>query len=115
MHYQPYLRPGFPVDPLPEPRAKVRRLMQATAMVVEGLVDTEVGTVDPRLEHCLYMPQARLLVSGTGCRRPLLLREAVDVSVAADLDVLLVRSDDGGRQPTFDLKKPDIECCFCSY
>lgn len=115
MNYQPYLRPGFPVDAIPEPRVRIRRLMQATALVVEGLVDTGAGRVDPRLEHCLYMPQANLIVAGTGCQWPLLIREALDVSAAADRDVLIVRGEEGRAQATFDLKKADADGLFCAY
>lgn len=115
MNYQPYLRPGFPVDAIPEPRVKLRRLMQATALAVEGLVDTRLGQVDPRLQHCLYMPQANLIIAGTGCRRPLLLREAADVSAAASCDVLVVRSEDSASQATFDLKRAGVEGVSCAY
>lgn len=115
MNYQPYLRPGFPIDRIPEPRVKLRRLMQATALAVEGLVDTRLGQVDPRLQHCLYMPQANLIIAGTGCRRPLLLREAADVSAAASCDVLVVRSEDNATQATFDLKRAGVEGMSCTY
>ncbi len=114
MNYQPYLRPGFPVDPIPEPQVRVRRLMQATALTVEGLVETRPGRVDPRLEHCLDMPQANLVIAGTRCRWPLLVREALDVSAASDRDVLIVRGDEEA-QATFDLKKADVDGMLCAY
>lgn len=115
MHYQPFLRPGFPVDPLPEPRIKVRRLMQATALALEGLIDTRPGEVDQRLEHCLYAPQASVIIAGTSCPRPLLLREAADVSAAANLDVLIVRGQDNTAKATFDVKKAGMGDMFCAY
>lgn len=114
MNYQPYLRPGFPVDPIPEPQARVRRLMQATALTVEGLVETRPGRIDPRLEHCLDMPQANLVIAGTRCRWPLLVREALDMSAASNRDVLIVRGDDDA-QVTFDLKKADADGFLCAY
>lgn len=115
MNYQPYLRPGFPVDPIPEPQARIRRLMQATALTVEGLVETRPGRVDPRLEHCLDMPQANLLIAGTRCRWPLLVGEALDVSAASNRDVLIVRGHDDSALATFDLKKADADGLLCAY
>ena len=115
MHYQPYIRPGFLLDPIPEPRVRVQRLMQATALIVEGLVEVQPGRVDPRLEHCLYLPQAGMIVAGTSCRRPLLLREALDLSAASSLSVLVVRGEEDVTQATFDLKLVDIDRLFCAY
>jgi hypothetical protein len=103
------------VDAVPEPRVKVRRLMQATALVIEGLVEEQPGRTDPRLQHCLYLPQAGVIIAGTGCRRPLLLREAADLSSAANLDVLVVRSEDEGERVTFDLVRPHTAAGFCAY
>lgn len=112
MNYQPYLRSGFPVDTIPEPREKVRLLMLSTSVVVEGLVDPKPCRTDPRLANCLYMNQASLIIMGTACRRPLMLREAADISAAADLDVLVVRQDEGEGLASFDFKSVnhDILC-----
>lgn len=115
MQFQPYLRPGFPVDMIPAPREKVRLLMQATSVIVEGLVDPEPGRTDPRLANCLYMNQAGLIIAGTACRRPLMFREAADISAAADLDVLIVRSDEGEAYATFDLKRAGFDRILCAY
>ena len=115
MNYQPYLRPGFRVDPIPAPREKVRLLMLATSVVVEGLVDPEPGRIDPRLANCLYMNQAGVIIAGTACRRPLMLREAVDISTAAELDVLVVRNDERDAYATFDLKLTSVDGMLCGY
>lgn len=115
MNYQPYLRPGFRVDPVPAPRVKVRRLMLATSVVIEGLVDPEPGRTDPRLANCLYMNQAGVIIMGTACRRPMMLREAADVSAAADQDVLVVRSAENAEYATFDLKRTDFDRMLCGY
>lgn len=115
MKYQPYLRPGFPVDPLPAPRVKVRRLMLATSVAIEGLVDHEPGRNDPRLANCLHMRQARVIIVGTACRRPMMLPEAAKISAAAHQDVLVVRPDESADYATFDLKRAGIDRMLCGY
>lgn len=115
MNYQPYLRPGFPVDPVPAPRVQVKRLMLATSVVIEGLVDHQPDRTDPRLANCLYMNQAGVIIMGTACRRPMMLREAADISAAADQDVLVVRPDESADYATFDLKRADFDPILCGY
>lgn len=115
MNYQPYLRPGFPVDPVPAPRVKVRRLMTATSVVIEGLVDSRPDRTDPRLANCLYMSQAGVIIMGTVCRRPMMLREAADISAASGHDVLVVRSDESSDYATFDLKRAGVDRMLCGY
>ncbi|HZH98747.1 MAG TPA: hypothetical protein VEX38_07225 [Fimbriimonadaceae bacterium] len=115
MNYQPYLQPGFTVDPMPPVRDRVRMTMLATSMIIDGPVDTRPERVDARLVNSLYMPQADLLIVGTGCRRPLLLNEAADLSNAAELDVVIVRLDDQGRGASFDLKKIGAASLLCAY
>jgi len=113
MIYQPHLR--FEVDPMPAPRERVRFLMQATALVVEGFVDAQPERFDARLANCLLMNHAELLIAGTACRRPLLLREAMNASAASGLDVLIVRGDDNLPTASFDLKKADVDDLLCAY
>jgi hypothetical protein len=112
---QPVLRPGFRVDPIPAPRERARRLMLATSIAIEGLVDTAPDGVDPRLANCLYMSQADLIIVGTACSRPLLLREAADISAAAGKDVLIVRADEGRAYASFDVKRACSETVLCAY
>jgi hypothetical protein len=112
---QPVLRAGFHVDPIPAPREKVRRLMLATSLAIEGLVDTAPEEVDPRLANCIYMSQADLIIVGTACSRPLLLREAADISAAADKDVLIARAEEGRAYASFDVKRAGSETVLCAY
>lgn len=112
---QPVLRPGFRVDPIPAPREKARRLMLATSIAIEGLVDSAPNLVDPRLANCLYMSQADLIIVGTACSRPLLLREAADISAAAGKDVLIVRADEGRAYASFDVKRAGADTVLCAY
>jgi len=115
MNYQPLVRLGISVDPIPEPRTVVRRLMLATSLVVDGPLEAKPERFDPRLANCLYMPQAALLIGGTGCSRPLLLREAVDMSAAAELDVLIVRTSDQSDQVSFDFQAAGADRPLCAY
>jgi hypothetical protein len=61
------------------------------------------------------MPQANLLIGGTGCGRPLLLREAVDMCAAAELDVLIVRKGDHPDQVSFDFQATGADRPLCAY
>ncbi|HEX8402082.1 MAG TPA: hypothetical protein VF628_10300 [Allosphingosinicella sp.] len=115
MNYQPLVRLGISVDPIPEPRTVVRRLMLAISLVVDGPLEAKPERFDPRLANCLYMPQASLLIAGTGCGQPLLLREAVDMSAAAELDVLIVRTGDHPDQVSFDFKATGADRPLCAY
>ena len=115
MNYQPMLRPGIQLDPVPEPRTRVRRLMLAISLVVDGPLETKPERFNPALTNSLYMPQAGLLVVGTGCARPLLLREAAGISTAADLDVLLVRAGEDPDEVTFDVQRNGERRADCAY
>jgi hypothetical protein len=115
MNYQPLLRLGIPLEPVPEPRALVRRLMLGTSLVVDGPVETKPERFDPRLANCLYMPQASLLIVGTGCGRPLLLPEATQMSAAAQLDVPIVRTGGDPDQVSFDFQATGADRPLCAY
>jgi hypothetical protein len=115
MNYQPVLRPAIPLDPMPEPRAAVRRLMLATALVIDGPLETQPERFDGRLANCLYMPQAGLIIGGTGCERPLLLREAADMSAAAGLNILIVRTGNTPDRVTFDYQRVGEDRALCVY
>jgi hypothetical protein len=115
MNYKPPLRAGISLDPLPEPGICLRRLMLATSLVVDGPFETEPERFAPALTNCLYMPAANLLIGGTGCKRPLLFREAAEISEAASLDVLVVRTIDSSDEATFDLQVAGESRLLCSY
>jgi hypothetical protein len=104
MNYQPQRRPDISLEPLPEPSICVHRLMLATSLVVDSPFERESERFAPALANCLYMPAASLLIGGTGCRRPLLLREAADISAATSLDVLIVRTIDNSDEASFDMQ-----------
>lgn len=114
MNYQPQLQPRFDFEPVPEPRQKVRRLMQAFGLVVDGLIDQQPGTYNPHLSGCFYMSQASLLITGTACRRPLVLREAREIALASGLDAIVVRMDEEG-DATFDIQLQHLEPLLCRY
>jgi hypothetical protein len=61
------------------------------------------------------MCQADLIIVGTACSPPLLLREAADISAAAGKDVLIVRADEGGAYASFDVKRAGSRTVLCAY
>jgi hypothetical protein len=115
MNYQPMLRLGIHAGRVPEPRTRVRRLMLATSFIIDGPLETEPERFDAAFANCLYMPQASLLILGTGCGRPLLLPEASDLGAAASLDVLTVREGDNPDHVSFDFQQVGGQPPLCAY
>jgi hypothetical protein len=115
MVFQTDLRPAF-VDPIPEPRVQIGRLMLATALLIDGVLDTNPARFQPYLANTYLMPDAHLLIGGTLCRRPLVLREFGDVCHAAALDGILVRlRDERVSSATFDIKPAGDDRILCVY
>lgn len=115
MNFQPQIRITPDLPPLPEPRRQVRWHMQALSMLVDGPVDLQPQLTDSRLANSMLMSQASLLILGTACRRPLLLREAEELTNASDLDVIVVRFDDRDQELSFDIRLQHIEPLLCCY
>lgn len=116
MVYQSDLRPAF-VDPIPEPRGQAKRLMLATALLVDGFLDQDPQRFQPYLENCFLMPEADLIVGGTFCRRPVMLKEFADVCRPSELDGILVRLPEVSdpRLTTFDIKQAQNDRMMCVY
>jgi hypothetical protein len=113
--YQTDFRPAW-VDPIPEPRIQIQRMMLATATCVDGFVDTNPGRIQPYLRGTYLMPDAHILLAGTLCRRPVVMREFADVCRAADLDGIIVRLlDERVSVPTFDVKQAGNDRMLCVY
>lgn len=109
------LRPAV-VDPIPEARVQIRRMMLATSLLVDGAVDQNPERFQPYLANTLLMPDAHLVIGGSLCRRPLVLREFADVCRAAQLDGLLVRlHDENTSAATFDVKLAGDDRMLCVY
>lgn len=105
MSEQVELVPGFYVDPIPQPNIHVRRLMLATAMLIDGHLDTEPQHFHPYLRNCFLAPRAGIVIAGTRCPRPLMTREVINVSKAVARDAIIVRLGDDWRAAdvTFDV------------
>jgi hypothetical protein len=113
--YQTDFRPAW-VEPVPEPRVQIQRMMLATSMLVDGFVDTNPSRFQAYLLGTYLMPQAHLLITGTLCRRPLLLPEFAEVCRTAGLDGIIVRlQDERVSAVTFDLKQAGSDRMLCVY
>lgn len=113
--YQTDFRPAW-VDPIPEPRIQIQRMMLATAMCVDGFVDRNPGRLQPYLSGTYLMPDAHLLLAGTLCRRPLVIREFANVCRAAGLDGIIVRLlDERVSAVTFDVMQAGADRMLCVY
>jgi hypothetical protein len=115
MVFQTDLRPAF-VDPIPGGRAPIQRMMLATSALIDGVVDKTPERFQAYLANTYLMPDARLLIGGTLCRRPLVLREFAAVCSVPELDGILVRADeDHGSTATFDIKPAHDDRMLCAY
>jgi hypothetical protein len=113
--YQTDFRPAW-VEPIPAPRIQIQRMMLATAMCVDGFVDCDPGRLQRYLSGTYLMPDAHLLLAGTLCRRPLVIREFADVCRAADLDGIIVRLlDERVSAVTFDVMQARSDRMLCVY
>lgn len=105
----------LPLNPIPEPHRKVKWLMHATTMLVDGHADLEPGHWYHGLKNSIFLGEANLVVIGTACQRPLGLREGMAVAQAVTADLLVVRSHEGPRQASFDVKLIGDDRLFCGY
>ena len=113
--HQTDLRPAF-VEPIPQPRVLIQRSMRATSMLIDGPVDTQPERFQRYLANTFLMPQAAVLIGGTMCRRPLVLREFANVCRPSCLDGVLVRlHDEEPTSVTFDVKAAGDDRMLCAY
>lgn len=98
------LKPGMNLDPIPEPRRTARSLASAIALTIGGPVDDTPQRLHSSLRHGLLMEGARVFIVGTGCGRPLMQREACDISAAMSVDVVVARCGEAVSKMTFDAK-----------
>jgi hypothetical protein len=115
MLHAPQVSPGLQLDPIPLPSIQVKRLMLATAYLVDGMVETMPEKWHPALEHSLVMPIAGVIVAGTRCARPILLREVRDIVKAVERDAIIVRATDRTAHATFDIVLNGVERPLCAY
>jgi hypothetical protein len=91
------------LDAIPAPPIHVRRLMLATTVAVDGFVDQTPEAFHPALEHSFLMPQADIMVAGTRCSTPLLVREVRNIAAAFERDAIIVRATEEPSHATFDV------------
>ena len=94
---------GCELSPVPSTCLHVRRLMLAMSQLIGGHLETAPENWNPALKHTLLMPLAELIMIGTRCDRPLLVREADQLSQLIGYDCLIVRAATMPCQATFDL------------
>jgi hypothetical protein len=93
------------VQPVPPTTNQVLRLMVATAMLVDGYLERDGEQLQPYLKNCYLLPEARIVLAGTICPRPLVTREfkaACSVDAHYGLLVRLAGSSENA-QPSFDI------------
>lgn len=109
------LRPAL-VNPIPAGRLQIRRMMLATSLLIDGPVDQNPERLQPYLANTLLMPNAHLLIGGSLCRRPLVLREFANVCRAAQQDGVLVRLRHvDSADVSFDVKIAGDDRMLCAY
>ena len=94
---------GLELDPIPPAPEHLRRLMLATTIMVDGHVEPMPERWHPALENSLVMPLAGLILVGTRCVRPLMIREIQNIANAVGRDALIVRASDTPKHATYDV------------
>ena len=76
---------------LPEPRPAIKEKMLAVAALIDVPLDITPHRTGILPEGCWWLPQARLILFGSACGRPLLLNEVRTICSGTGLSGLLVR------------------------
>jgi len=82
---------GLSLRILPSPNADILRLLRRLVHATGLASDASVGAHDPRLQHCILLPTAGLLVTATRAHAPLLEANCAHIACVATVDVLLMR------------------------
>jgi len=106
-HFHAHRMGALPV-PSDDIQRQLRRFIEATGLPY----DAAIATRDPLLEHCMFLPEAGLLVTATRAQAPLLGANCVDLARCTDLDVLLLRF---GPRPHQPIQTVGITACLISH
>lgn len=106
---------GLELDPIPPAPEQLRRLMLATTIMVDGHVEPMPERWHPALENSLVMPLAGLILVGTRCVRPLMIREIQNIVNAVGRDALIVRASDTPKHATYDVLLQGVNKPFLGY
>jgi hypothetical protein len=83
---------GLELDPIPPAPEQLQRLMLATTVLVDGHVEPMPERSHPALTNSLVMPLAGLILVGTRCDRPMMIREVRNVANGFGRDAIIVRA-----------------------
>lgn len=99
---------------MPLTTRQVHNGLEALCLAIDGLIDTLAHIRNPILSGCAVMPYADLVISGTNCRRPLILPEADKIAGTTGCDFLLLRND-LFRGTSFDIRLQQREGWLFNY
>ena len=106
---------GLDLEPIPPVPEQLQRLMLATTLMVDGHVEPMPERWHPALEHSLVMPLAGLILVGTRCARPLMIREVQKIANAVERDAVIVRASDTPKHATYDVLMHGVNKPFLGY
>jgi hypothetical protein len=98
---------------LPPSSPAVQRRMLATVHAMGALI-RQAGSADPKLQGCLALPFAAIVLAGTACARPLLFAECDALAHYTGHDVIVLRYD-ALQGATFDIKLKSEPCWLRRY
>lgn len=97
---------------LPTPSDDIQRQFRRLAYATGLSIDASIGARDLRLQHCILLPTAGLLVTATRAHAPLLEANCADLARVTNLDVLLLRF----RPPSGGgLTSKDVRACLIQH
>ena len=76
---------------LPPPNEDIQRRLWRLVCAAGLYIDPSIGARDPRMQNCILLPAARLLLTATRTHAPLLEANCADLARVTNLDVLLLR------------------------
>jgi hypothetical protein len=114
MNMMTTIRPEVGEPLIPYVSRPVVDRLQALLVAIDALIDISAGRRYPILAGCAVMPFARFVMTGTSCRRPLLLPELQLIAERTGLDSALLRFD-VARGVTFDLVLEEGARRLCGY
>jgi hypothetical protein len=114
MNMMTAIRPQVGEPLIPYVSRPVVDRLQALLVAIDALIDLNAGLRYPILAGCAVMPFARFVMTGTSCRRPLLLPELQLIAEQTGLDAVLLRLD-AERGVTFDIVLDEGARRLCGY
>lgn len=97
---------------LPPPNEDIQRRLWRLVCAAGLYIDPSIGVRDPRIQNCILLPAAGMLVTATRTHAPMLEPNCADLARVTNLNVLLLRF---GPTPGPDFISKDVGACLIQH